>query len=132
MNTIRSVGYGWGVLIVAGGGAYIFAKRSINADRSARLAAEQERYQRQEKLRQQEYILKAPPAPRSSQSLLGGKSNGTPGEGVDKMGVDPSMEASQDPAPTRHAPVSEGERVDEKSKYEAAAPWRSKKGDRFS
>lgn len=40
----------------------------------------------------------------------------------------PSAEASEDPAPTRHAPESGRER----SKYEAAAPYRSKKGDRFS
>ena len=44
----------------------------------------------------------------------------------------PSREASLDPAPTRHAPVSEGQRVKEKSKYEASEPYRSRKGDRFS
>ncbi|KAJ9640067.1 hypothetical protein H2199_006301 [Coniosporium tulheliwenetii] len=41
MNTIRSVWYGWGVLIVAGGGAYYFAKKSINADRAERAADRQ-------------------------------------------------------------------------------------------
>jgi hypothetical protein len=45
----------------------------------------------------------------------------------------PSQEASTlDPAPTRHAPESEGQRVREKSKYEASEPFRAKKGDRFS
>ena len=44
----------------------------------------------------------------------------------------PSQEASSDPAPTRHAPETEGQRVEEKSKYEASAPFRAKKGDRFS
>lgn len=44
----------------------------------------------------------------------------------------PSQEASHDPAPTRHAPETRGQQVQEKSKYEAAEPWRSRKGDRFS
>ena len=44
----------------------------------------------------------------------------------------PSQEASLDPAPTRHAPETEGQRVAEKSKYEAAVPFRARKGDRFS
>jgi hypothetical protein len=56
----------------------------------------------------------------------GGGDGGIGGEG------NPSMQASQDPAPTRHAPESEGQRVGEKSKYEAAQPYRSRKGDRFS
>lgn len=45
---------------------------------------------------------------------------------------DPSQEASMDPAPTRHAPVDEGQREKEKSKYEASDVFRSRKGDRFS
>ncbi len=44
----------------------------------------------------------------------------------------PSQEASHDPAPTRHAPENEHQRVREKSKYEASEPFRAKKGDRFS
>lgn len=44
----------------------------------------------------------------------------------------PSQESSSDPAPTRHAPTTEGERVLEKSKYEASTPFISPKGDRFS
>jgi len=44
----------------------------------------------------------------------------------------PSQEATSDPAPTRHAPESEGQRVREKSKYEASEPYRARKGDRFS
>jgi hypothetical protein len=43
----------------------------------------------------------------------------------------PSQEASLDPAPTRHAPETEAQRVGEKSKYEASEVWRSKKGDRL-
>ncbi|KAK3613915.1 hypothetical protein LTR22_027962, partial [Elasticomyces elasticus] len=33
---IKSVGLGWGVLMLAGGGSYYFAKRSINAERDTR------------------------------------------------------------------------------------------------
>jgi hypothetical protein len=46
--------------------------------------------------------------------------------------AEPSREASIDPAPTRHAPETEAQRVGEKSKYEASEVWRSKKGDRLS
>lgn len=41
----------------------------------------------------------------------------------------PSVQASLDPAATRHAPEREGK---EKSKYEASDVYRSRKGDRFS
>lgn len=44
----------------------------------------------------------------------------------------PSAEASHDPAPTRHEPMTENERVAEKGKYEAAAPFRPPRGNRFS
>jgi hypothetical protein len=44
----------------------------------------------------------------------------------------PSSEASNDPAPTRHIPATEEQKVREKSKYEATEVWRGKKGDRFS
>lgn len=44
----------------------------------------------------------------------------------------PSSQASYDPAPTRHEPETEAERVLEKSKYETATPFRPPKGDRFS
>lgn len=49
--------------------------------------------------------------------------------GEDAAANNPSVEASQDPAATRHAPVVEGQ---EKSKYEASGVFRSRKGDRFS
>jgi hypothetical protein len=44
----------------------------------------------------------------------------------------PSQESTLDPAATRHAPLTEDQRVREKSKYETSDPFRSKKGDRFS
>ena len=52
-------------------------------------------------------------------------------KGLDHAGS-PSSEISQDVAPVGHAPETEGQQVVERSKYEAAAPYRSKKGDRFS
>lgn len=58
---------------------------------------------------------------------------GVPGRpaNTDSVGS-PSQEASSDPAPTRHAPATEAERVAEKSKYESGASYKSPKGDRFS
>jgi hypothetical protein len=47
-------------------------------------------------------------------------------------GDNPSTQASQDPAPTRHAPEDERQAAAEKSKYEASDIYRSRKGDRFS
>lgn len=43
----------------------------------------------------------------------------------------PSAEASHDPAPTRHEPETEAERVLEKGKYETAQPFRPPKGNRL-
>ena len=107
----------------AGGAAYYFAKKSINADRAARYEVDQRRRQMQESL---EYSAR--PIPSSSGSVA--KKNGGPPRS-DHSGS-PSQEATMDPAPTRHAPESEGQRVREKSKYETSEPFRSKKGDRFS
>lgn len=44
----------------------------------------------------------------------------------------PSAEAGHDPAPTRHEPETDVERVVEKGKYEAAVPFRPPRGNRFS
>ena len=43
----------------------------------------------------------------------------------------PSSEISEDAAPVGHAPVDGEQRVREKSKYEAAEPYKSKRGDRL-
>ena len=102
---------------VAGGAAYYFAKKSINEDRATRFEAEQRRRRIQESL---EYTAKAEP-PMSS----GVTKNGGPAR-ADSSGS-PSQEATLDPAPTRHAPHTEGERVREKSKYETSEPFRAKK-----
>lgn len=52
-------------------------------------------------------------------------------EGLDYAG-NPSAEASEDAAPVAHAPETEQQKIRERSKYEAAEPYRSRKGDRFS
>ncbi|KAF2646773.1 hypothetical protein P280DRAFT_464945 [Massarina eburnea CBS 473.64] len=141
MNTVKSVYYGWGTLIVAGGGAYYFAKKSINADRAAKAEADHQKRMNLYKLEQQHLNNSpnsTPPAPRSVTSELG-KKRGETGKRVDRdwhEGNDeagkPSREASTDPAATRHAPEDEEGKMREKSKYEASDVYRSRKGDRFS
>jgi hypothetical protein len=107
----------------AGAGAYYFAKKSINADRVARFDAEQKRRQLNAEL-EHSFPTSGKPA------IYDGKKNGGPPRS-DHSGS-PSQEATIDPAPTSHAPESEGQRVLERSKYETSEPFRSKKGDRFS
>ncbi|EMD92225.1 hypothetical protein COCC4DRAFT_20830 [Bipolaris maydis ATCC 48331] len=146
--TFNPHSYGWATFIVAGGGAYFFAKRSINADRAHK--AELDR-QKRARIYELEHGIQPPTttplnptaragstqaAPRSVTSELGrlrseGGSNGN-GGGMGQVEGNPSVQASQDPAPTRHAPADEGQRVGEKSKYEASDVYRSRKGDRFS
>ena len=57
MNTVRSVWLGWGTLMVAGGTAYYFAKRDINAHR---------REQELEGKRGTEYLECTSPSPRNA------------------------------------------------------------------
>ncbi|KAF1997024.1 hypothetical protein P154DRAFT_537533 [Amniculicola lignicola CBS 123094] len=156
MNTVKSVYYGWGSLILAGGGAYYFAKKSINADRAAKAAADREKRLAQHQL-EQSYLYKpaqtqttsptskALSGPISSTPSIGRPGAGGPtgtgraeakdaggnGDWGDEAG-NPSGEASKDPAPTRHAPEDEAQKMREKSKYEASDVFRSRKGDRFS
>jgi len=134
MNTVKSTWLGWGVLCVAGGGAYYFAKKSITADRAARFEAEQAKKYRQQRYEDKQYTLSNAPAktkPKSKiteQTDLRGGSHNT--KGLDHAGS-PSSEISEDAAPVGHAPVDGEQRVREKSKYEAAEPYRNKKGDRL-
>ncbi|KAK4565820.1 hypothetical protein LTR86_003669 [Recurvomyces mirabilis] len=125
MNTIKSVGYGWGVLIVAGGGSYYFAKRSINADREERAAAEEKRRQQRDRMRVQEMMRQRDAAAgtgpgsssiRRKEHVIGGDN------------PDPSQQADTDEAPVTHEQVEMAKR----GKYEASTPYRSRKGDRFS
>ena len=126
---------GWGVLCVAGGGAYYFAKRSINADRAARFEAEQKKKYANQRYEDRQYTFNGAPA--SSKSKARTKEQADPASGSHNMkGLDhagsPSSEISEDAAPVGHAPVDGEQRIREKSKYEAAEPFRSKKGDRLS
>lgn len=52
-------------------------------------------------------------------------------KGLDHAG-DPSSEASEDVAAVGHSPETVDQKIRERSKYEAAEPYQSKKGDRFS
>lgn len=78
-----------------------------------------------------EYSQNVPSHPGSSSTMGAGGSTGTTSPRTDPSGS-PSQEASDDPAPTRHAPATEKQQVFEKSKYEASVPYKSPKGDRFS
>ncbi|KAL2025084.1 hypothetical protein VTK56DRAFT_86 [Thermocarpiscus australiensis] len=131
MNTVRSFWLGWGSLCVAGGAAYYFAKKSINADRQARL---EEQRRKRTMIESLEHSNSVPSRPLSSATMGGSDTaalmNGGPAR--TDMAGSPSQESSSDPAPTRHAPETEGQRVLEKSKYESSTPFRSPKGDRFS
>ncbi|CAG8975049.1 hypothetical protein HYALB_00011828 [Hymenoscyphus albidus] len=124
MNTVKSFWLGWGSLCVAGGGAYYFAKKSINEDRIQRFEAERRKKQIQDDF---EYSSKLASQARGSTTSKG---DGGPAR-ADSTGS-PSQEASSDPAPTGHAPENEKQRILEKSKYEASEPFRARKGDRFS
>ena len=103
-------------ILAAGGGAYYFAKRSINADKKAR---HEEDMRRQLAFQSRDFSKAPPPPPKRK------------GKALDNA-ASPASEASHDPAPTQHAPEHEGGRGEERSKYEASVPYRSKKGDRFS
>lgn len=117
----------------AGGGAYYFAKQSINADRQARFEAEV-KYKAQMKRMEEEHtrqaIPSATPTPSSDASLK--RANMARFQSGPDDAASPSVEASHDPAPTRHEPLTDTERVFEKGKYETAQPYRPPSGNRFS
>lgn len=104
----------------AGGAAYYFAKKSINADRQARLSEQRRKKSVLDALEQNNANAHAV----SSQLAAAAR--------TDAVGSPSQESSSSDPAPTRHAPATETQRVLEKSKYEASVPFRSPKGDRFS
>lgn len=143
MNTIRSTWYGWATLCVAGGGAYYFAKKSINADRQSRFEAEmrrKDRFARAERSSVLEEAANMASTSADSNITASGrkkaieKEHNVPQrrEAAQDHAGSPSSEASEDVAAVGHAPVSGEQKVKEKSKYEAAEPYKSKKGDRFS
>ncbi|KAI5365092.1 hypothetical protein Slin15195_G046290 [Septoria linicola] len=120
MNTIRSTFYGWGVLILAGGGSYYFAKKQINADRDERAATIEKSRQQAERLRAQEQVARD--RAMVNQGPAGATSGAVPSSGDHPS---PSVEGASDPAPTGHVDKHD-------SRYEAKEPFRSRKGDRFS
>ncbi|KAI0964976.1 hypothetical protein F4678DRAFT_454281 [Xylaria arbuscula] len=126
MNTVKSFWAGWGSLCVAGAGAYYFAKKSINADRAQR---HEETQRKKRMLNSLEYSDSPPTKPASASSA---SPPGIDPPVSNDFAGSPSQEASSDPAPTRHAPTTEDQRVFEKSKYESSTPFKSPKGDRFS
>lgn len=72
-----------------------------------------------------------PVAPVDSSLKIKRKISPANGKVQDHVGS-PSAEASEDAAPVGHAPETEQQQIRERSKYEAAEPYRSRKGDRFS
>ncbi|KAF9887295.1 hypothetical protein FE257_010290 [Aspergillus nanangensis] len=134
MNTIRSTWLGWGALCVAGGGAYYFAKKSINADRASRFETEMKRKAQLAQLeaehRRQTTFNEPMSTPSEDPSLK--RANMARFQSAADDVASPSTEASHDPAPTRHEPDTEAQRVLEKGKYEATQPYRPPRGNRLS
>ncbi|KAF2728175.1 hypothetical protein EJ04DRAFT_569753 [Polyplosphaeria fusca] len=131
MNTIKSVYYGWGTLIVAGGGAYYFAKRSINDDRARKAEAEHQKRLAQYELEAAYRTSSSPPIPSDPPARKAKERENKDWHVGKDEASSPSHEASTDPAPTRHAPEDEAQKMKEKSKYEASDVYRSRKGDRL-
>ncbi|KAE8150165.1 hypothetical protein BDV25DRAFT_129769 [Aspergillus avenaceus] len=133
MSYCQTSAVGWGTLCVAGGGAYYFAKKSINADRAARFEAESKKKaqlaQMEAEHRRQSVANDRVPTPSESPSLK--RANMARFQSATDDAGSPSAEASHDPAPTRHEPESEADRVLEKGKYEAARPFRPPPGNRL-
>lgn len=102
----------------AGGGAYVFAKRSVNADKKARHEEEMKRRRLKDALDAEFYAR--PPSPKQAHKKPHDHANS------------PSIEASRDPAPTEHPLENGGQKAHEEGKYVATKPYKSKKGDRFS
>ncbi|KAI1111742.1 hypothetical protein F5Y14DRAFT_424281 [Nemania sp. NC0429] len=128
-STAHATRLGWGSLCVAGAGAYVFAKRSINADRAQRFEETQRKKRMMESLEHSGNYT-GQPASTSTSYATPPPNNDAPIS--NDFAGSPSREAGSDPAPTRHAPTTESQRVFEKSKYESSTPFQSPKGDRFS
>ncbi|PYH42698.1 uncharacterized protein BP01DRAFT_263160, partial [Aspergillus saccharolyticus JOP 1030-1] len=126
----------------AGGGAYYFAKKSINADRQSRFESEMKRKAQlaameAEHRRQTTASLTNPAVPvpvvaaaSEDPSWKRAAQLARSQNAADDV-ASPSAEASHDPAATRHEPETEADRVLEKGKYEAAQPFRPPKGNRL-
>ncbi|CCE27644.1 uncharacterized protein CPUR_01118 [Claviceps purpurea 20.1] len=110
MNTIKSVWYGWGVLCLAGGGAYYFAKQEINAERQAKVEAYNKK---QRAIREGTYGLETKLPSTSAHDNKGGS------PGADAAGHDP-------------AASSPGAVTSDRSPYEAEVPLKPRRGNRLS
>jgi hypothetical protein len=130
MHVLTRARIGWGTLIVAGGGAYYFAKKEINADRAARHEKQMRGKSRAARLENSASFDTPSPTTKSTHQT-NPKDGSHNSKGLDHAGS-PSSEISEDAAPVGHAPENADQRIREKSKYEAAEPFRSKKGNRFS
>lgn len=102
----------------AGGGAYVVAKRSVNADKKVRHEEEMKRRRLKDALDAEFYAK--PPSRKEGHKKLHDHANS------------PSTEASHDPAPTEHLQENGGLKAQDEPKYIATKPYKSKKGDRFS
>ena len=102
----------------AGGGAYVFAKRSVNADKKARHEEEMKRRRLKESLDAEFYSK--PSGPKHSYRKTSDHASS------------PRIEASNDPALSEPPVETETPDVEKENKYLASKPYRSKKGDRFS
>ncbi|EAW14775.1 uncharacterized protein ACLA_001860 [Aspergillus clavatus NRRL 1] len=111
--------------LVSGGGAYYFAKKSINADRASRFETEMKKKAQLAAIEAEDRRNR----PESSGSV---RANMARYQSATDDVASPSEEAGHDPAPTRHEPMTEIDRVVEKGKYEAAQPFRPPKGNRLS
>lgn len=120
------------MLIVAGAGSYYFAKRSINADREERALAEERRRQERDKMRVQQMVSRGAAAGTGSGATTATHSMKRKEHAAIAIEVDnphPSRQAEGgDPAPVTHDQAQMAMR----GRYEAAEPYRTKKGDRFS
>ena len=103
---------------IAGGGAYYFAKRSVNADRAARHEEDMKRRRLKANLEAEYNSRPLPPKAPTPKSH-------------DHAGS-PSTEASSDPAPADQPSTHGGHDGAIVDRYLANRPYRAKKGDRFS
>jgi len=132
MNTIRSTWIGWGTLCIAGGGAYYYAKKSVNADRAARHEAGMKRKAQMTAMEAEQRHIKGS----NAQTLTGASAMHRANmaqniNGRENVGS-PRSEISQDPVPTWHEPETAEDRILGKSKYQAPETFRPPKGNRFS
>jgi hypothetical protein len=121
----------------AGVGVYCIAKQSINAGRQARFESEIKGMAQMKEMENEhrrpvaQATLSPPtstPTPTGNASLK--HANVTRFQNAEDDVASPSAEASHDPAPTRHEPMTGDERVLEKGKFEAAEPFRPPLGNR--